>query len=519
MIKLNNRNKSISFSNGLPASDRKEKKGSFKITFIYFAIVCIYLLLSNVILQSKNDHTIQSILTFHYFKDLIALIFSSLFIFQLIYKNSFKLKKDELELKKLYKVIEQSSTSIMIMDEYGNIEYVNPRCTQLTGHTYEEMLGKHYSTFHLFEIDGIGSPKELRDLISLSQDWKGELQIKKKNGESFWGYVSISSIKNEENKITHYIAEIEDVTIRKMMEEKLKSIDFELKQKIEELKEFQSQLIYQEEHAAIGQLAAGIAHEINNLLGFIKSNFDVLEKYFYKYKKVIEAYQALKNSLNVDVQLENINLIKKEVERIERENNISFINEDLEELFRDSHEGIKRLNEIIKGLRVFSRKGQFDTFEDYDLNEGIKSTVVVARNELKYHAKVEEYLGEIPIIHAIGGEINQVLLNLLLNAVYAIREKQSKEIGLIKIRTFYEDGYVYCEIEDNGIGIEEKNISSIFNPFFTTKPIGEGTGLGLSIAYDIIVNKHHGTISVESTKGVGTKFIIRLPIRQNVNSI
>ncbi|WP_407701948.1 ATP-binding protein [Tepidibacillus decaturensis] len=325
-----------------------------------------------------------------------------------------------------------------------------------------------------------------------------------KNGELFWGHVSISSIQNEEKKIARYIAQIEDITMRKQMEEKLKSA--------------QSQVIHQEKLAAIGQIAAGVAHEINNPLAFIKSNFDTLEKYFYKYKEVIEVYQRFKGNLREEEQLklENINLIIEEIESIERKNNISFINEDLEELFRDSNEGIDRVNEIIKELRMFSRRGQTDIFEDYDLNEGIKNTLVVARNILKYQVQVEEYLEEIPIIHAIGGEINQVLLNLLLNATYAIKEKQP-EIGLIKIRTFAKDDDVYCELEDNGIGIEEKNISSIFDPFFTTKPVGEGTGLGLSIAYDIITNKHHGAITVESTKGVGTKFMIKLPIHQAFN--
>lgn len=165
----------------------------------------------------------------------------------------------------------------------------------------------------------------------------------------------------------------------------------------------------------------------------------------------------------------------------------------------------------MKSLLGFARKASSTEFSEYDINSNIKSTVTIAYNEIKYYANIEENLEEVPIIKALEGEINQVILNMLINAAYAIKLKGIQ--GTIKIHTYCEDNYVKCEISDNGIGISNENISSIFNPFFTTKPVGVGTGLGLSISKDIIVNKHSGSIDVNSSLGEGTTFIISLPMK------
>ena len=164
----------------------------------------------------------------------------------------------------------------------------------------------------------------------------------------------------------------------------------------------------------------------------------------------------------------------------------------------------------MKSLLGFARKASSSEFNQYDINSNIKSTITIAYNEIKYYAKVEENLEEVPTIRALEGEINQVLLNMLVNAAHAIKSKGIQ--GTIKIHTYCENNQVKCEITDNGTGISEENINNVFNPFFTTKPVGMGTGLGLSISHDIIVNKHSGSIEVNSELGKGTTFIISLPI-------
>ncbi len=311
----------------------------------------------------------------------------------------------------------------------------------------------------------------------------------------------------------HTLVIIEDITELKQLQEELKDSNLELKEILKELKLTQYQLIQQEKMAGIGQLAAGVAHEINNPLGFVTSNFDTLKNYVRKYKKVLDAYRDLRdevlNSDNMNIKSRIMN-----IDDVEQAEKINFITEDLEDLFKGTGEGLMRIGKIIMGLRLFSRVDRQNDIDECDLNEGIENTLVVAQNEIKYYAAVKKDLGDIPVIRANCGQINQVLLNLIVNAVQAIRAKDSGRMGMIVISTYCDDRFIYCSIEDNGDGIAEEDINKIFDPFYTTKPVGHGIGLGLSISYDIIENKHGGKLLVKSTKGAGSCFTIKLPIRR-----
>jgi two-component system NtrC family sensor kinase len=290
-----------------------------------------------------------------------------------------------------------------------------------------------------------------------------------------------------------------------------RSIDIssrEYNESVEKTNKLQSQLILQEKMAGIGQLSAGIAHEINNPLGFVQSNMETLKKYLAKIQKLYE----LNKNLLVNGNFFNPEQCNKDINEIKsyfKNNKIDNIFSDLDEITNESMDGLNRIEKIIKSLLGFSRKGFEEGFSEYDLNQGIKDTLIIANNEIKYYSKVETNLETLPIIDALFGEINQVILNLIINAAYAIKAKGTN--GTIKIHTYSDDLYVYCVIADDGCGIKESYINRIFEPFFTTKPIGTGTGLGLSIAHDIIVNKHSGKIDVKSELGVGTTFKLTLP--------
>ncbi|WP_425058817.1 cache domain-containing protein [Sporomusa carbonis] len=304
-----------------------------------------------------------------------------------------------------------------------------------------------------------------------------------------------------------------EIADRKWAEKQLEQKNEELGKAYAGLKSAQSQLVQQEKLAGIGQLAAGVAHEINNPLGFVLSNFETLQKYIGRLLEMMNVFRELHKQV-VEEKILSAQQTAVQITAMEKQKKLDYILEDLEPIFQETNEGLNRVANIVKALRLFSRVDQKNQFEEYDLNEGVKNSLTVARNEVKYVAEVQQDLTPIPPIKAIGSQINQVILNIILNATHAIKAKGLDSLGLITIKTYADERFAYCSIEDNGTGIPEEARKDIFNPFFTTKPVGEGTGLGLSISYDIIVNKHHGEISFISEVGVGTVFIIKLPLVQ-----
>ncbi|MFP4268195.1 MAG: sensor histidine kinase, partial [Spirochaetaceae bacterium] len=268
----------------------------------------------------------------------------------------------------------------------------------------------------------------------------------------------------------------------------------------------QKERVQREKMASIGQLAAGIAHEINNPIGFVKSNYYSLKAYLKSISRFINAYTNQKESSG------ERNLLP---EKIYSEENIDYILEDLDDLFGETEEGIQRIMSIVKNLKNFSRAGTDENVATYNMNEGLKSTLIIAKNEYKYIAEIEKNFGDLPEISCNANRVNQVFLNLIVNAAHSIKQKKSeKEKGKIEIRTWAQDGRVFCSITDNGEGIPKNIKEKIFEPFFTTKKSGEGTGLGLSISYDIIVSDHGGSIDVESVPEEGTRFTLSLPVEK-----
>lgn len=336
-----------------------------------------------------------------------------------------------------------------------------------------------------------------------NKTYKDNLYIK---GEEEFVYEVETFPITRMNKVLFIVGLFRDISKEKKLENDLKDRHDRLGKILMELDETQRQLIQQEKLASVGQLAAGVAHEINNPLGFVMSNLDILKQYNTSYVKYID-------------KLENIKLKdgneKELIEKAKLENDIDFILDDINNLFFDTMEGLRRIEKIVRSLRSFSRFEQEDIFKKYDLNQGIKDTLVIAKNEIKYDAEVITLFGDIPRIDAYGGLINQVLLNLLINGVHAIRDSEYVNFGKIEVETLVDGDYVKAIIKDNGCGISEENIERIFNPFFTTKAPGKGTGLGMSISYDIIANKHGGDIEVESKINEGTSVTIILPIEQS----
>jgi len=259
------------------------------------------------------------------------------------------------------------------------------------------------------------------------------------------------------------------------------------------LEQARRQLLQSEKLAAIGQLAAGVAHEINNPVGYVYSNLQSLETYLTDLFRLTDA-------LDTADSLDSLKAIKQNID-------YEFVREDLRDLLAESREGIERVKTIISAMKDFSHIEE-EEFKPADIQRGIETTLNVVNNELKYKASVVRDFAELPPVECIISQINQVVMNLLVNAAHAI-----DDFGEIRIRTRSEADTVTIEIEDTGRGISQDNINRIFEPFFTTKPIGKGTGLGLSLSFNII-EKHNGQISVQSNFGKGSCFRITLPINQ-----
>jgi signal transduction histidine kinase len=281
---------------------------------------------------------------------------------------------------------------------------------------------------------------------------------------------------------------------------------------VTDLRTIQMQLLQSEKMSSIGQLAAGVAHEINNPTSYVSSNLKTLGSYFDSLSSVVNGYEALlirvKEELRGRISSELLSDRVDAVESTKEEMDLTYILTDIPNLINESRQGTERIRDIVVDLKNFAHPGK-EAFEHADIVKNIESTLNVVWNELKYKATILKDYGELPPVMCMPQQLNQVFMNLLVNAAQAITDK-----GEIAIKTRHLDGHVEITIGDTGCGIPKVNISRIFNPFFTTKEVGKGTGLGLNVAYNI-VKKHNGTINVESQVGLGTTFTINIPVCQN----
>ena len=293
-----------------------------------------------------------------------------------------------------------------------------------------------------------------------------------------------------EERVRERTAELETANAT-LLAEKLRQAEL-----IRKLEEAQNQLLQSEKMASIGQLAAGVAHEINNPVAYVNSNLGSLQQYAAGLLNLLAHYERVEGSLPDDV--------RQDIDRLKKEIDAAYLREEIGVLLSESLDGLQRVKRIVQDLKDFSHVDRAER-EWANLETGLESTLNVVWNEIKYKAQVLKEYGDIPQIECFPSQLNQVFMNLLINAAHAIEEQ-----GQITMRTGHDGEHVWVEVEDTGKGIQPEHLGRIFEPFFTTKPVGKGTGLGLSLSYGI-VSKHGGRIEVKSEVGKGSIFRVVLP--------
>jgi len=424
---------------------------------------------------------------------------SILFVLSELISNAFRnyeiekyRQEVEDEMRKMMRAVDQSANMVFITDRKANIEYINPKYTEISGFSFEDVIGKKPIILQETNQANIKT-KEIWKTIISGKEWSGKIQNKSKQGNIYWVNLTLSPIKSLKGEITNFLGIMEDIT-EKMIAENRNAVS----QKLE----------------SIGQLAAGIAHEINTPMQYIGDNTSFLKDAF---ASLSEFVNSLENLICQSSPYEE-KVLKDKIDELKIKMDMEFIISEIPRSIEQSQTGIERVTKIVRAMKDFSHPGAKEK-SYYDINHGIQVTITISKNEWKYVADVDfQPATNLPDIYCLQDELNQVILNMIINSSHAIEEKgteSSGKKGLIQIVTQRENDFAVIKILDNGKGIKPENISKIFDPFFTTKQVGKGTGQGLAISHDIIVNKHGGQINVESKYGYGTTFIIKIPIYNN----
>ena len=330
-----------------------------------------------------------------------------------------------------------------------------------------------------------------------------EILLKNRTGGYITGIASLFGRLDMKEPLSLFYLHIKDVTRQAKAFTGQVQMNMELAELNNELNRAYASILSQEKMAALGLLAAGMAHEINNPLGFIFNNVTVLMNHFHDFQHYVESVRELYGNVK-DPRI-------AEIESLDRKLDLDFIFDDAQAVQTENQEGIERIKKILNSLKSFARKDQTGELSYYDMNKAVQDTLTIAKNEYKYSIQVNENYGTVERFLCYSAEINQVILNLFLNSVEALeRMKDPPEKRTIWVETSQDSHYTYFTIRDNGPGIEEEAVHRIFDPFYTTKNAGAGSGLGLTLTHDIVVTKHKGKIQLIPTeKGAG--FVVSLP--------
>ena len=423
------------------------------------------------------------------------------FYLTVVMRDVTELRQAQLEQGRLSAIVESTTDLVGTADTQGNMLYMNRAGRRMTGFGDDaDLRGLRIPDFHpewaARKVLDEGLPAAMRD-----GSWRGETALRARDGRETPVSQVIVAHRAADGGVEYLSSIMRDMSEQQRAEAELRASHRDLKAAFECLEQAQAQLLQSEKMASIGQLAAGVAHEINNPVGYVNSNLGTLRGYIDDLFRLLATYEKAGPLLAGDP------LLQAELASLKQTLDLGFLREDTLNLVKESQEGITRVKKIVADLKEFSHVDRA-VWQQADLRLGIDSTLNIVHNEIKYKAEIVKDYGELPLIECIPAQLDQVFLNLLVNAAQAIETR-----GTITLTTGTDGDGVFVEIRDTGQGMPAEVQKRIFEPFFTTKPVGKGTGLGLSLSYGI-VQKHHGRIDVVSEPGRGTSFRVWLPVGQ-----
>lgn len=386
--------------------------------------------------------------------------------------------------------------AVITVDREGNVVHANEVALQNIGWNLAELTGLHlHNKMQHSQDDGSEYPWEFSPIFAAIEDGSshhvdGDV-FWHKDGSSFKVDYIVSPVRDENNDITGAIIIFRNLTAQKLVEAKR---------------------IHGMKLESIGELSAGIAHEINTPMQFIGNNVSFLQESFAELLEIVKDFVKISNELKQNGSYpEQFN----KIESLLQEADLEYLEEEVPTAFSQTQDGIKRVTNLILNLKGFAHSSSTENKTPTDINTIIDNAVTICQNAYKYVADVVILPGEIPIIDAFSGDISQVMVNLIVNAAHAIelKDRDTLERGTITIKSYIKDSELVISVQDTGVGIPEKLKSRIFDPFFTTKDIGQGSGQGLAISRTIIHDKHNGDLSFQSEVNKGTTFYVRLPVK------
>ncbi|MGH8264391.1 MAG: sensor histidine kinase [Steroidobacterales bacterium] len=419
-------------------------------------------------------------------------------------------KHTELDLQLRDCALDAAASCVMVIDMLRRrrpFAYVNVATLRQTGYERAELIGK--SAAVLIARNQHPVLRGILNAMRVGTDLRIELKLARKDGSTFWAGLFLGPVRDVNRCVTHYVGVGADITARLEAERKKIELQEKLVHEMRERERMAIERRLGEKLESVGRLAAGVAHEINTPIQYVADSLHFLRSAVADMQGLIDVYRSLLERASGGAP--PVELLA-EARRAEESADLELLRNETPRAFTRTEEGVERVAAIVRAIKEFAHPGTNEQ-SPADLNHALETTLVVAVNEYKYIAAIDKRLTELPSVKCNIGDLNQVFLNLIVNAAHAVHGSgKDSSSGRITVSTTHVGDFVEISIEDNGCGIPADSLEKIWDPFFTTKEVGKGTGQGLAITRSIVVDRHQGEALVRSTVGVGTCFTLRLPV-------